>query len=207
MAAFLYARLATDHEYVQRVRQQRPSTLLPVIGAASARWHSDTWWNSPFRKYTPWALADVARTSIAHGNEYRGDGNCTENDLVAMLAAYAALTDPMIRDSGTAESVAGWLLRTSGEQFTHQELGFNDLARTAALLEQTSPAHTPRCLVDGWDEEPRLSLVRLRRRHSASAGSRAAERRPLRSRMAQPPGRHNDADGLGNDPAPAYQAA
>ncbi|MFJ8010608.1 hypothetical protein [Streptomyces fagopyri] len=72
---------------------------------------------------------------------------------MAMLAAYAALTDPMIRDHGTAESVAGWLLRTSAEQFTYQELGFNDLARTAALFEQTSPAHTPTCLVDGWDEE------------------------------------------------------
>ncbi|MET9518244.1 hypothetical protein [Streptomyces sp. NPDC002994] len=65
MAAFLYERLVTDHEYVQRVRQQRPSALLPVIAAASARWHSDTWWNSPYRKYTPWALADVARTRLA----------------------------------------------------------------------------------------------------------------------------------------------
>ncbi|MFF4250624.1 hypothetical protein ACFY1L_05360 [Streptomyces sp. NPDC001663] len=153
MAALLYDRLVTDHEYVQRVRQQRPSALLPVIAAASARWHSDTWWNSPYRKYTPWALADVARTSLAYGNEYRGDGSCTENDLMAMLAAYAALTDPMIRDGGSAESVASWLLRTSGEQFTYQESGFNDLARTAALFGQTRTARTATCLVDGWDQE------------------------------------------------------
>lgn len=153
MAAFLYDRLVTDHEYVQRVRQQRPSALLPVVAAASARWHNDTWWNSPYRKYTPWALADVARTSLAYGNEHRGDGNCTENDLKAMLAAYAALTDPMILDGGSAESVAGWLLRTSGEQFTYQESGFNDLARTAALFGQTTPTRTATCLVDGWDQE------------------------------------------------------
>ncbi|MFH8485325.1 hypothetical protein [Streptomyces longisporoflavus] len=153
MAALLYDRLVTDHEYVQRVRQQRPSALLPVVAAASARWHGDTWWDSPYRKYTPWALADVARTSLAYGNEYRGAGGCTERDLMSMLAAYGALTDLMVRDSGTAESVAGWLLRTSGEQFPYQEFGFNDLARTAALFSQTAAARTPACLVEGWDEQ------------------------------------------------------
>ncbi|MFE2546661.1 hypothetical protein [Actinacidiphila glaucinigra] len=153
MAAFRYDRLVADHEYVQRVRQQRPSVLLPVIAQASARWHGSTWWNSPFRKYTPWALADVARVSLAYGNEYRGDGSCTENDLLSMLAAYAALTDPMIRDNGSTESVSSWLLRVSGEQFTFQETGFSDLARTAALFDQTPPARIPTCLVDGWDEQ------------------------------------------------------
>ena len=153
MAAFLYDRLVSDHEYVQRVRQQRPSALLPLIAAASARWHDATWWNSPFRKYTPWALADSARVSLTYGNEYRGDGRCTENDLLSMLAAYAALTDPMVRDKGSFESVSGWLLRVSGEQLTFQESGFSDLARTAALFDQTPPARTPTCLVDGWDEE------------------------------------------------------
>ncbi|WNI27349.1 hypothetical protein [Streptomyces sp. ITFR-16] len=153
MAAFLYGRLVTDHEYVQRVRQQRPSALLPVIAAASARWNHGTWWNSPFRKYTPWALADVARVSLGYGNEHRGDGTCTEKDLLSMLAAYASLTDLMIRDNGSAESVSSWFLRVSGEQFSFQEFGFSDLARTAALFDQTSPARTPACLVDGWDEE------------------------------------------------------
>ncbi|MGW7539881.1 hypothetical protein ACWGKQ_02005 [Streptomyces sp. NPDC054770] len=153
MAAFLYDRLVSDHEYVQRVRQQRPSALLPAIAAASARWHDATWWSSPFRKYTPWALADVARVSLTCGNEYRGDGSCDDNDLLSMLAAYAALTDPMVRDKGSFESVSGWLLRVSGEQFSFQESGFSDLARTAALFDQTSPARAPACLVDGWDEE------------------------------------------------------
>ncbi|MFJ4767494.1 hypothetical protein ACIP88_00025 [Streptomyces uncialis] len=153
MAAFLYDRLVTDHEYVQRVRQQRPSALLPVLAAASAHWHNDTWWNSPYRKYTPWALADIARVSLACGNEYRGDGGCTENDLLNMLAAYAALTDPMIRDHDSPESFSSWFLRISGEQFTFQESGYKDLARTAALFEQTTSARTPTCLVDGWAED------------------------------------------------------
>ncbi|WP_326613361.1 hypothetical protein OG949_34160 [Streptomyces scopuliridis] len=118
MAALLYDRLVTDQEYVQRVRRQRPSALLPVIAAASARWHSDTWLESPYRKYTPWALADIARVSIAYGNEHRGDGSCSEDDLLRMLAAYASLTDIMIRDNGNYDSVSGWLLRVSGEQLT-----------------------------------------------------------------------------------------
>lgn len=111
MAAFLYDGLVTDHEYVQRVRQQRPRALPPVIAAASARWHSDTWWNSPYLKYTPWALADVARTSLAYGNEHRGDGNCTENDLMAMLAAYAALTDLVVCDGGVDSAGSSGRLR------------------------------------------------------------------------------------------------
>lgn len=153
VAASPYDRLVTDHEYVQRVRQQRPSALLPVIGAASARWHSDTWWKSRGQLYRPWALADVARVSLAYGNEHRGDGSCTEDDLQRMLAKYAELTDLMARDKASAESVASWLLRVAGEQFAYQESGFNDLARTAALFDQTSPARTPACLVAGWDEE------------------------------------------------------
>ncbi|MFD4833324.1 hypothetical protein ACFWPV_26230 [Streptomyces uncialis] len=153
MAAYLYDRLVTDREYIQRVRQQRPSALLPVIAAASARWHDNMWWSSPFRKYTPWALADIARVSLAYGNEYRGDGNCTENDLLNMLAAYASLTDPMIRDHGSPESFSSWFLRVSGEQLTFQESGLKDLTRTAALFEQTTPARTPTCLVDGWAED------------------------------------------------------
>ena len=104
-------------------------------------------------KYTPWALADIARVSLTCGNEYRGDRSCEDNDLLSMLAAYAALTDPMVRDKGSFESVSGWLLRVSGEQFSFQESGFSDLARTAALFDQTSPARAPACLVDGWDEE------------------------------------------------------
>ncbi|MDX3803908.1 hypothetical protein [Streptomyces sp. AK04-3B] len=45
------------------------------------------------------------------------------------------------------------MLRASGEQFTYQESGFNDLARTAALFGQTRTARTVTCLVDGWDQE------------------------------------------------------
>lgn len=153
MAPYLYDRLVTDFEYVQRIRRHRPSVLLPAIAAASARWHGDTWWKSPSRKYTPWGLADVARVSLAYGNEHRRDGSSTEDDLLRMLAAYAALTDPMIRAGGSYESVPSWLLRVAGEQLALQESVHRDLARTAALFDQTPAARTATCLIDGWDEE------------------------------------------------------
>ena len=48
----------SDYEYRQRVRKYRPASLLTLIAAAAARYHEqEEWLNSPFRKYTPWALA------------------------------------------------------------------------------------------------------------------------------------------------------
>ncbi|MFB6627228.1 hypothetical protein ACFCWD_22865 [Streptomyces sp. NPDC056374] len=153
MAANLYDRSMSDHEYVQRVRRHRPSALLPLVAATSARWKENSFWHSPYRKYTPWALADIARVALAYGNEHRGDGTCTERDLLHMLAAYAALDDPMLRQENTYEAFLAFMLRLSGEQLVHQESTYNALARTAALFEQTEPTRAPRCLKAGWDED------------------------------------------------------
>ena len=61
----------TDYDYWQRVRRYRPSSLLPLIAAAAARYYEqEDWLNSPFRKYTPWALADAARICLAYGTEF-----------------------------------------------------------------------------------------------------------------------------------------
>jgi hypothetical protein len=61
----MYDRLVTEDEYRQRVRRHRPSSLLPLIAAAAARYGSpqrpQSWLESPSLKYTPWALADAAR--------------------------------------------------------------------------------------------------------------------------------------------------
>ncbi|MFF0041099.1 hypothetical protein ACFYRG_33570 [Streptomyces mirabilis] len=40
MAAYLYDRLVTEDEYRQRIRRHRPSSLLPLIAAAAARYGS-----------------------------------------------------------------------------------------------------------------------------------------------------------------------
>ncbi|MFD0261085.1 hypothetical protein ACFVH7_22815 [Kitasatospora indigofera] len=151
MAPVLYDRLVKDDEYVQRVRRHRPSVLIPQIAAASARWWGETWWTSPYRKFTPWGLAETARVSLSYGNEHRQE-EFSDRDLMGMLAAHQALSDLMVQDVDP-EPLFGFMLRLSGEQLVYQQSVFNDLARSAALLKQTTPQKPLKCLVPGWEEE------------------------------------------------------
>ena len=85
--------VVSDYEYRQRVRRYKPSCLVPLIAAAAARyWQQQDWLNSPYRKYTPWALADAARVSLALGNEYRSDA--TDQDLLQATAIALMLVVP-----------------------------------------------------------------------------------------------------------------
>ncbi|CAM5344148.1 putative protein OS=Streptomyces griseomycini OX=66895 GN=FHS37_007658 PE=4 SV=1 [Streptomyces griseomycini] len=145
------SRAVRDGEYVARVRRHRPSALLPLIARASATysWES-SWLQSPYRKYTPWALADAARVSLACGNEYRKDAS--DADLLQILDMYVRLEDHFLRDTDE-DALGRWLLRASGEQMTYQEPVFQDLARAAAMLTQTSGTRPARCLRPGWEEE------------------------------------------------------
>jgi hypothetical protein len=136
----------SDYEYRQRVRRYRPSSLVPLIAAAGARYWQD-WLDSPYRKYTPWALADAARVSLACGNEHRRDA--TEQDLLQILNAYSQLDDRFLHDS----DAHAFLLRMAGQQMTWQVPEYETLARTAALFEQTTPQQPMECLRPGWDTE------------------------------------------------------
>jgi hypothetical protein len=75
----------------------------------------------------------------------------TANDLLFCCAAYQSLTDRGLerREEG---AVGNFLLRLAGEQLTFQQSILNDLARTAALLEQTTPRKTLRTVSPGWPE-------------------------------------------------------
>ena len=117
--------------------------------AAAARyWQQQDWLNSPYRKYTPWALADAARVSLALGNEYRRMP--PEQDLLQVLNAYSRFDDPFLRD----KDAHAFLLRMAGQQMTWQVPEYETVARTAAMFEQTrrcsrwsacGPAGTPSC--------------------------------------------------------------
>lgn len=122
-----------------------------MIARASATYSLETsWLQSPYGKYTPWALADAARVSLACGNEYRKDAN--DADLLQILDMYVRLEDPFLRN--TDEDAWGrWLLRASGEQMTYQEPVFQDLTRAPTMLTQTTTARQARCLHPGWEEE------------------------------------------------------
>jgi hypothetical protein len=138
--------VVSDYEYRQRVRRYKPSSLVPLIAAAAARyWQQQDWLNSPYRKYTPWALADAARVSLALGNEHRPDA--TGQDLLQVLNAYSRFDDPFLRD----KDVHRFLLRMAGQQMTWQVPEYETVARTAAIFEQTTPLQPMECLRPGWD--------------------------------------------------------
>jgi hypothetical protein len=140
--------VVSDYEYRQRVRRYKPSSLVPLVAAAAARyWQRQDWLNSPYCKYTPWALADAARVSLALGNEHRPDA--TGQDLLQVLNAYSRFDDPFLRD----KDAHGFLLRMAGQQMTWQVPEYETVARTAAIFEQAPALQPMECLRPGWDTE------------------------------------------------------
>lgn len=146
------SRAVRDQDYVARVRRHRPSALLPLIARESATYALESsWLQSPWGKYTPWALADAARVSLACGNEYHRK-DASDADLLRILDMYSRLEDRFLGDTDE-DALGRWLLRASGEQMTYQESVFQDLARAAAMLTQTTGTREARCLRPGWEEE------------------------------------------------------
>ena len=146
--------LVSDTEYRQRIRRYRPSDLLPLIAAKAAEYahpdHPGGWLASPYKKYTPWALADAARVSVIYGNEYR-DTRPGDDDLLKILDLYSSLDEPFARSVNPSADLLDFLLRMSGEQLVWQEPQFNDQARTAALFLHTQTTKAMQCMHAGWD--------------------------------------------------------
>ena len=93
---YRYGRPVTYAEFVQRVRRHAPSSRLLQVAGASARYGApQSWLDSPYKKLTPWALAEVARVSLLEGNEHRPAANA--RDLVECCAAHSGITDPDLR--------------------------------------------------------------------------------------------------------------
>lgn len=137
----------SELEFVQRVRRNKPSSLVPLIAWYGAEFNDKVRYTQPdSMQYAPWALAEVARVSLVNGNEFRKDA--TEKDIWECCRAYAAIRDPELNGSDAA-SVGRFLLRMSN-QFAYQQPIFNDLARTAALFEQTVVTRSPKVLTSGW---------------------------------------------------------
>lgn len=139
----------SDYEYRQRIRKYTPSSLLPLIAATAGRYRTQQeWLNSPYRIYTPWALADAARVALTHGTEF-GRSEAADQDLLRILDAYNRFSDPFRRD----HDWRAFLLRMAGEQLTWQASDYQALARTAAIFSQTAPARPMECVRPGWDTE------------------------------------------------------
>lgn len=139
----------SDRAYRERVRRYRPSSLLPLVARAAARYQGqEEWLESPYRKYTPWALADAARVCLAYGREHNG-ANATEADLLRVLNAYSQFEDPVVQD----HDARACLLRMASQQMTWQGLEPQALARTAAIFAQTPVLKPAKYLRSGWETE------------------------------------------------------
>src|SRR5271155_3020997 len=142
-----------DDEYVARVRRYAPSSLVPLVATAAAQYATPgSWEKSPWMKFTPWALADIARVSLISGNEFKSAA--TVDDLLRCCAAYVAVNDPELA-SNAPGSLTGFMLRITSEQLSYEQSPFHVMGRTMALFEQTQPApgKALKVLRPGWDTE------------------------------------------------------
>jgi hypothetical protein len=142
--------LVRDADFVARVRRHNPSSLVPLIAQVGAQyWGANSWLDSPYKKFTPWALADIARVSLIQGNEHRQDA--TVDDLLWCANDYVAIADPEL-SADQPDTMDGFLLRKASEQLVFQQSNFHEVGRSVALFEQTTPARQLRVIQPGWDE-------------------------------------------------------
>jgi hypothetical protein len=83
----------TDEEYVGRVLKYRPSSLVPWIAEVGAQYADiGSWVDGDYMRFTPWALADIARVSLVLGSEFLR--NATRADLLWCADGYRNLLEP-----------------------------------------------------------------------------------------------------------------
>ena len=140
-----------DEEFIARVRRHKPSLLLPLIAHwASTRMQPKDWLRAGERGFgSPWALAEIARVSLAYGNEHRN--SATFSDLLACNDAYNQLDDPEMVE-GYDGPVAGFFLRVC-EQLEYQLPALNEMTRAIALFGNTMSRRPLRVVRDGWQDE------------------------------------------------------
>ena len=110
----------------------------------------DEWLKDGQRGFgSPWALAEIARVSLAYGNEHRKDAAFA--DLVACNDAYNELDDPELVE-GFNGPMAGFFLRMC-EQLEYQLPVLHEMTRTIALFNHTTPNRPLRVVRPGWDTE------------------------------------------------------
>ncbi|MCV7382220.1 hypothetical protein H7K14_00050 [Mycolicibacter longobardus] len=102
-------------------------------------------------KFTPWALADIARVVLVTSNEFRQDA--TRDDLLHLADDYVAQDDPEL-GTGDPDALATFLLRATAEQVVYNQSRRHDLGRCVAVFEQTDPTKALQVLSDpGWVED------------------------------------------------------
>lgn len=140
----------TDEEFVAHVRQYKRRSLLSRLAADASRHTSSKEWLARGKAglYAPWALAEVARVSLAYGNEH---GRPTTAETVAECSMlFAGLGDADLA-AQVEGAVQRFFLRLTLEQLDYQRPLLHEMARSAALLTQTPPAKTMSVIQGDWE--------------------------------------------------------
>jgi len=127
-------------EFVQRVRAHRPTDLLRALAVIAARDFTGALVQPRTSGWNPWAIAAVARESIAYGSEFRS-APVTGRALARIVNAYNDLEDPIITGG---EHSGPWdlMLRIAYQQFDISSSAFPELARFAAVFDRAYPTGT-----------------------------------------------------------------
>lgn len=141
----------SDSDYCQLVRKFPPSKFLPELCAVSAEialgeWHV----RIGGRLVTNWAVADLARVSLAHSNENRR-GSPTMDDVMRCVGAFSNLDDPDAR-TGQPDWFERFFLRIASEQLDYQFTPKYEMSRIRAMCE-TSTVKPLKVMLPGWDLE------------------------------------------------------
>ena len=106
----------SDYEYRQRVRRYKPSSLLPLIAAASV----------PVQRAAGLAEQPVPQVHavgaggrgprVASLRQRVNRADATERNLLQILNAYGRFDDPFLRD----QDLHAFMLRMAGERMTWQ---------------------------------------------------------------------------------------
>ena len=142
---------ASDAEFIAKVRSYRPSDFLPVVAGVAGQYpRRHDFHESPGLRFTPWAMADMTRVSLAYGNEHRQERMVTVDDVFACGDLYMRFVG-LGAGRNQPLDVQQYLLRTISEQMGYQGTEMNKMSRMVAILEHTTSSADLRAIRPGWD--------------------------------------------------------
>lgn len=133
------------------VRAFAPSVFVPEVCSLSSRLGPGDWsFDVDGLLVTPWALADIARVSLVHGNEHRRR-QASVKDVLRCVRAHNELDDPDLMQ-GQPDAFQRFFLRVAAQQLDFQLSPIPEMARVAAMC-ATLTDRAPEVMSQGWDIE------------------------------------------------------
>jgi hypothetical protein len=130
-------------ELIRAVRRYRTVALLRLLALASIK----QWQRRPLQlldvhdPIKPWAVSLIAREALAGGLHAAGRERPTPQVLRTLDQLVNELEDPLLiqNEASGQDALAGFMLRTSYQQFPYQQPIFGDTARMRPMLKRSFP--------------------------------------------------------------------